>query len=223
MLEKMDEFFIARLDGYDEHMLRDVEGVAEGYVELARQLPEGARTLLDLGCGTGLELGELFKRCPELAVTGIDLTRAMLDKLGEKYAGKPLELICGSYLGRDFGEMAFDAAVSFETLHHLPHNEKRALYKRLFRAIKPGGRYIEGDYIVDTQAEEDRWFAESARLRAEQGIPDGEFVHFDTPCTVENQILLLREAGFLGVSQVWRSGNTVVLAAEKGEADAGRP
>ena len=37
--------------------------------------------VLDLGCGTGLELDEIFRYFPDLAVTGIDLTREMLQQL----------------------------------------------------------------------------------------------------------------------------------------------
>ena len=31
MLEKMSDFFKERLDGYDEHMLTEIEGAAEFY------------------------------------------------------------------------------------------------------------------------------------------------------------------------------------------------
>ena len=54
MLEKMDEFFDSRLNGYEEHMLSAIEGAEEFYPFTAEQLPieDGAR-VLDLGCGTG--------------------------------------------------------------------------------------------------------------------------------------------------------------------------
>ena len=57
MLEKMDEFFAARVVGYDEHMKRDIEGAKEFYGYTASLLPkrEGAH-ILDLGCGTGLRV-----------------------------------------------------------------------------------------------------------------------------------------------------------------------
>ena len=68
-------------------------------------------------------------------------------------------------------------------------------------------------YMVRTQDEEDALFAESARLRREQGIPDGEFYHFDTPCTVDNQIKLLKAAGFSEALEIWCEGNTVIIKA----------
>lgn len=39
MLEKMSSFFQNRLDGYDEHMLTEIDGAAEFYQFTASQLP----------------------------------------------------------------------------------------------------------------------------------------------------------------------------------------
>ena len=44
-LEKMNDFFAARIDGYDEHMLKNVEGCAAAYTELSKCLPKNCKTL----------------------------------------------------------------------------------------------------------------------------------------------------------------------------------
>lgn len=62
-------------------MLNSVRGCKEGYIKMAELLPHDVNNILDLGCGTGLELDEIFKTKPLIHVTGIDLTQAMLDKL----------------------------------------------------------------------------------------------------------------------------------------------
>ncbi len=80
-LEKMDDFFAARVTGYDEHMRSNIEGASDFYAYTASILPNGEADILDLGCGTGLELEELFKINPLAKVTGIDLSEAMLNKL----------------------------------------------------------------------------------------------------------------------------------------------
>ena len=117
-LEPMASFFAARVGMYDEHMLNDVEGCREGYLTMAELVPEGTESLLDLGCGTGLELDEIFKKLPDASVTGIDLTQAMLDRLKEKHPDKSLNLICGDYFSVALGEGVYDCAVSFQTMHH---------------------------------------------------------------------------------------------------------
>ena len=74
MLEKMSDFFNRRLDGYEEHQLHAIEQAETFYPITAEYLPAsaGAR-VLDLGCGTGLELGYYFALNPAAEVTGIDL------------------------------------------------------------------------------------------------------------------------------------------------------
>ena len=65
MLETMSDFFTARTEMYDEHMLTEVEGCKEGYAKMASLVPDDTQTLLDLGCGTGLELEPIFNRIPQ--------------------------------------------------------------------------------------------------------------------------------------------------------------
>ena len=102
MLEKMDLFFENRLEEYEEHMLFGIEGAREFYPYTAALLPgnKGCE-VLDLGCGTGLELEAYFLRNPEARVTGIDLSEAMLGALADKFpdrcADGRLRLIPGSY------------------------------------------------------------------------------------------------------------------------------
>ena len=79
MLEKMSDFFEARLDGYDEHMLTNIESAEEFYSFTAKQLPTTENChILDLGCGTGLELEEYYLLNPSESVTGIDFSQGML-------------------------------------------------------------------------------------------------------------------------------------------------
>ncbi len=214
-MEKMDEFFTARAEGYDEHMLNEVEGCREAYLKMGELLPDKAENLLDLGCGTGLELESVFARFPGVSVTGIDLSKAMLDRLSEKYREKNITLINGDYFSADLGQNRFDAAVSFQTMHHFSHEMKIGLYKKICHSLKSGGLYIECDYMVETQEEEEHWYAENARIRKELNIPENEFYHYDTPCTFENQIKMFLTAGFSTAEKVFRMGNTTIITAKK--------
>jgi tRNA (cmo5U34)-methyltransferase len=214
--ETMSDFFTSRVNGYDEHMLNEVEGCREGYRKMAELLPKQTGSLLDLGCGTGLELDEIFRLFPSAAVTGIDLTRAMLDELKKKHPDKELILIEGNYLEYDFGSGRFDAAVSFETMHHFARTEKVKLYEKICRALKPGGCYIECDYMVTDSAEEELLLREAEHIRAEQSLENGKIYHIDTPYTVGHQVQMLEKAGFQKVEELWRMGNTTIVRAKKG-------
>lgn len=214
-LEEMSDFFTKRIEDYEEHMLTEVEGCREGYMKMAELIPQSTKRLLDLGCGTGLELDEIFKKLPHVKVTGIDLTQAMLDKLRKRHPDKELTLINANFFDYYFGIEAFDVAISFQALHHFSHEDKIALYTKVCNALIPNGIYIECDYMAPNQEYEDFYYKEYERLRAEMGLPDGVLYHYDTPCTVENQIKMLLMAGFSKVNKVWQRGNTVILVATK--------
>ena len=215
MLEKMDDFFTARLDGYDEHMKGMIEDGEDSFYEYtALQLPQsGMANVLDLGCGTGLELEDYFKINPDAFVTGIDLTKAMLKELEAKFPDKELKLICGSYFSVPFGEGCYDAAVSVESLHHFSKEEKIPLYTKLKKALKPGGYFILTDYFADLDEQEAFFRSELLRLKKEQGLKDDEFYHYDTPMTVEHEKEALLAAGFTAVEELKSWGTTHTLKA----------
>lgn len=215
-LELMGAFFDKRLDGYDAHMLRDIELSEHFYPYTARLLPmsEGAR-VLDLGCGTGLELEEYFKLNPTAKVFGIDLAPGMLTELKRKLGKYDITTVLGSYFDEPFGVGVFDAAVSVESLHHYTKKAKTELYSKLYGALKQHGYFILTDYLIDSEEEEEAHFAEYNRLRGLQGKHDGKFYHFDTPLTVEHECEALRDAGFREVEVVRVYGNTKTIRAVK--------
>ena len=197
MLEKMNEFFDKRLDGYDEHMMTNIESSDMFYPYTADLLPktDGAKTL-DLGCGTGLELEHYFRLNPSAQITGIDLTESMLNALRNKFPEKNLTLICGSYFDVPFEENTFDSAVSVESLHHFTKEEKIPLYAKLCKALKDGGYFILTDYFALSDEDEKTFRNELLYLKKKQGIDDNEFYHYDTPLTVKHETEALLEAGF---------------------------
>ena len=155
MLEEMAAFFEARLSDYDEHMLTAIESAQEFYPFTADQLPKQADVhVLDLGCGTGLELEFYFRLNSTAEVTGIDLSKGMLDALRAKISGRKLNLIQGSYFDLPFPTAAYDAAVSVESLHHFTQAEKTPLYTKLYHALKPGGYFILTDYFAHNDHDE---------------------------------------------------------------------
>lgn len=216
MLEKMDAFFEKRLDGYDAHMRRNIAFAEVFYPFTAKCLPSAPFShILDLGCGTGLELEEYFRLNPSARVTGIDLSRGMLAELKRKFPCKYISLVCGSYFDVPFGVEIFDGAVSVESLHHFTKRDKIPLYAKLHAGLKDGGYFILTDYFSLSDQEEAMGFRDFAALKIRQGIPDGEFYHYDTPLTVDHEREALLEAGFSSVEILDHWGATYTLMAVK--------
>lgn len=211
-LETMGGFFDRRVDSYEDHM----RPWRAYYRWLGELIPAQAETLLDLGCGTGLELDEIFRLHPDIRVTGIDLAPGMLARLREKHPERKLTLTVGDYLTVPLAPCAFDVAVAFETLHHFPPETKLGLFRRIFVALHPGGMLLEGDYIAESDEMETYLFQELARRRARQHVPEGTFVHFDTPLTLAHELSLLSQAGFTAEVLGYRGeDNTPMIRAIK--------
>lgn len=208
-LEEMAAFFDARADGYEDHMLKNVFGSDRFYRETARALPlaPGMR-LMDLGCGTGLELDQVFALCPDARVTGIDLSGGMLEALRQKHAGRALTLVLGDYFSVPFPG-PFDAAVSVETMHHFEAEAKIRLYRKIAAALRPGGVYVETDYVASDEANAKECL--EAMRSAVRDRPAG-FYHLDIPLTPANQLALMREA-FSGAALILLEGSTAIFRA----------
>lgn len=213
-IEEMGDFFDTRANIYEDHMMSNVENIVEYYTEISKYIPRNRNLkLLDLGCGTGLELDEILKVNSDIEFTGIDLSSKMLEKLMEKHRSKRehIKLINASYFDVDYGKSAYDVAISSMTFHHFSHEEKLELYKKIYDSLVDGGRYVEADYIAKDQEFEDFRYSELKRIKAEMNITDG-FYHYDTPCTAENIIRLMKKAGFSEVELKWKKESAAVIS-----------
>ncbi len=102
--------------------------------------------ILEVGVGTGLSLGDY----PEgYRVTGIDLSKPMLDRAADKITGQRLENVLGlavmdaCRLG--FRDDAFDAVVGQYMITLVPDAE--AALDEFARVLKPGGEIILVNHI----------------------------------------------------------------------------
>lgn len=210
-LEEMSRFFSSRISGYEEHMsMWD-----RAYCRFTELFPTECETLLDLGCGTGLELDGIWKKNPDLAVTGIDMCQTMLDKLAEKHRDKKLKTLCGDYFQMDFGQNEWDAVVSFESFHHFIPDEKQKLYEKIFACLKPGGIFLLGDYLACCDEEEELLQKVYADKRKKYHGAMQDFVHFDIPLTVPHELELLRRAGFREVEKAESIDGVTILVLKK--------
>ncbi len=95
--------------------------------------PRAGERILDLGCGDG-ELAE-FLLTLGCHVIGIDSSASFV----EAARARGIEAILGDAQEIDF-DSEFDAVFSNAAMHWMPHQWALAL--RVFRALKPGGRFV---------------------------------------------------------------------------------
>lgn len=214
-IREMSEFFDSVASTYEAHMRETVTDFDGFYGAAAAPIPETdtAIFVLDLGCGTGLELEWLFQRASNAMVTGVDMSAEMLKILTRKHRDR-LRQIClvqGSYEEIDLPASAFDVCLSVMSLHHFVYSRKRAVYERVRRALKPGGLYIEGDWYV-TPAEEISCMTRYLEAEKSRG---GLLCHVDIPFSLPTQLKVLEEAGFEPVEVFWKQNTRAVITARR--------
>jgi len=218
--ERMAEFFDRRAGSYDEHMRQSVADFHAFYRSIAGPIgrTEEPISVLDLGCGTGLELVPVFEKAPNARITGVDLSLKMLRKLSEKHKAKAgqITLVQASFLDFEIGVERWDYIVSVMAMHHLTPGEKLHLYRAIHAGLKPGGHYIEGDYVV-TKEEEEKLLKRYREFR--QSNPDAKegAYHIDIPFCPETQLRLLLSAGASKAEICWRGEQAAVFDARKRE------
>jgi len=208
--ELMGPFFDTKAAGYDEYIRSNIfpdEQFAQYYQAESSPIEPTTEPIrvLDLGCGTGLELEALLQRAPNARITGVDLAGDMLDLLRARYADHmdQITLVVDSFLTTPLGRQAYDYALSTMSMHHVLHDKKRELYRKIHAALKPGGKYVEGDSVVPAVLEPlflDEYHKEAAGLSPEV---EGQY-HIDIPFSLETQRALLLEAGFKDFQVLWQ-------------------
>lgn len=98
--------------------------------------------------------------------------------------------------------------------HHLLPDPKLDLYQKILKSLKPGGLYIEEDYVISGETKREMQSAYDALSEKYGAVGDGLY-HPDLPLTLPIQKMLLLEAGFLAVRERWKQAEAVVLSAEK--------
>ena len=138
------EWFAPVYDAWAADMTEDVDY----YVELAR---EAEGPIIELAAGSGRISIPIAQRTGK-RVIGIDLSTAMLDIARARAAetGVDLELHEGDMRDLDL-EQASDLVICpYRALLHLPTwHDRRRVFERVARALRPGGRFAWNAFVFD--------------------------------------------------------------------------
>jgi len=176
---------VEALPGYDELQAR-----------VALAAGAGARTILDLGIGTGETSARLLALNPDAEITGLDESPAMLAAAAERL-GERLVAAHVGMLQEDLPPGRFDLVVSALAVHHLDAQEKAHLFARVRERVAHDGRFVLGDVVVAESADE-------AAVELTVG--------YDKPSTVDEQLRWLSDAGFQAHVS-WAAGDLAVIEA----------
>lgn len=212
-IELMDQYFDSRVDVYDEiHQQTGISWGKQIRDIVSKYISSQKNKILDLGCGTGLELEEILKKSPNSEIVCIDISKEMLRKLENKYNGYNIKTINDNFLNLDFGTEQYDFVISVMALHHFFEEDKLKLYKKIYSSLKQNGLFINSDYIIDDSNFELERFKQ---LRKIQENHQNELFHFDIPFTEDRERNVILSSGFSTIDKVYENKKTKILVNKK--------
>jgi ubiquinone/menaquinone biosynthesis C-methylase UbiE len=101
----------------------------------------GQGTILDLGCGTGMDVANLGKMLPGVQVTGIDHDVQMLDKARELYAGQEnISFRHAEVYPLPYEDNSIDGVRAERLIQHLKAPEQ--VMQDAYRVLQPGAPLV---------------------------------------------------------------------------------
>lgn len=158
------------------------------------ELPLGsARTVLDVGCGTGVEVRALLAR-PDFVgrVVAVDQSPALLERArrlaAQEVVQERLDLVVGDAHRLEAGDGAFDVVIAHTLVSHLA--DPPMALREMARVIRPGGTVavFDGDYASWTWSHPDPVLAAAM----DEGFRSAVVAN---PRVMREMPSLLREAG----------------------------
>ncbi|MEK6794169.1 MAG: class I SAM-dependent methyltransferase, partial [Spirochaetota bacterium] len=135
--KKFDRLIKTMVPGYDAMI-----NAAVGSLPFPRSR---AIRVVDLGTGTGTLASRVSTAYPKAQITCVDMAQSMLAMAKRKL---PRARFHRSDFYRYEFDGTYDAVVSSLALHHLvTDTDKHAFYRKIFRALKRGGVFVNADVI----------------------------------------------------------------------------
>ena len=105
--------------------------------------------ILDVACGTGKFVPELFKNPKNIEYHGLDVSIEMQNILKKKINRKELNLHIGDATKLPFEDNSFDVTYTFHLLWHLEKEDQEKIINEMIRVTKKNGRIIFDSYNRD--------------------------------------------------------------------------
>ena len=181
-----------------------------------------AKSVLDLGAGTGLFSQLVYQHNPHLKFTLADISAPMLSVAKERFEGMDnfdfieLDLSTDSIPGK------YDIIISGLAIHHLEDADKQRLYTNIYNALNEGGLFINADQVTGRTMLFDSLYkyewretASHSGIDHEALIQAFERIKLDKFAPLETQLKMLEKAGFNEVDCIYKNLSFAVFGGFK--------
>lgn len=179
--------------------------------------------VLDLGSGTGHGMKLVANEFPQATITGVDFSTKMISKAKNHLQGfeDRVKLIEADFNDYQF-KNNYDRVISAVAIHNSTHEQKRALFNRIYVSLKPGGQFINADFYQHDQQQVNQQLQQIYRQFLENNLEGKELQVWlrhafeeDKPMSLTKQASFLRKAGFEQFKLLWLFNNQAVYSVTK--------
>jgi tRNA (cmo5U34)-methyltransferase len=163
--------------------------------------------VLDLGLGTGETAEAFLRRYPNAKLVGVDASNKMIQMAQSKLANfvSRIELVQSDF--RMLPSLGiFDFVYSILAIHHLPAEDKKSLFKRIWSMLKPKGCFLLMDVVRGPSDELTKRYVNLT-------FP---FDSEDKPSSLMEHLQWLQEARFKIIEVPWKYYKLASITTFKG-------
>ncbi|HEV2644954.1 MAG TPA: methyltransferase domain-containing protein [Acidobacteriaceae bacterium] len=215
--------FDATASTYDRDRSLLIPGCDAFYCWAVDLIPRAAKTILDLGAGSGLLSVLVRNRFPHAHIHLVDFSGAMLDLARERMSGDANVTFHQADYLVDALPQEMCAVVSSLSIHHLKDEGKREIFRRVYGVLKPNGVFVNAEQVAGPTGELDArykaWWLTEVRAAgaSEQQVAESLYRQEQDRCSpVESQLAWMREVGFVDADCWYKEGRFAVMAGSKG-------
>ena len=108
------------------------------------------KTILEIGCGNGVQTKYILNKYKPKSITGIDLNKENIRIANQEKDRRKMKnvhfFVDDAQQLSKFKENSIDVIINIESAFHYP--DKSLFLKQLFRVLKPGGHFLIADILT---------------------------------------------------------------------------